>query len=774
MTGQQTGRAALLAIALAATAATASDTAYGQAAPASSTPPSSTSQGVRAPSFATPGVVSPNAAPAAAKTRPPAITVTPVDRDQPAFYQADQGEYDRDSGIATLTGHVEFWQNDRVLLADRVTYDRNSNIAAAYGHVVLMEPGGQTVFSDYAELSGGLKDGVMSGMRALLPEGGRLVANGARRTDANINELSRVVYSTCDLCVDDPSQPPLWQIRAAEAVQDRENKRMEYRDAVVDFFGVPVAWFPYLTHPDPTERRASGFLAPTIGYSKHLGGYFGLPYYWALDAQSDLQIEPLLGTSNGPAVDLNYRRRFNNGSINIDTSIANDNSDLGGHLFAKGQFAIDDVWRWGFDINRATSSTYLRDFKVHNWSDILTSSVYLEGFGQGAYTRLDARAYQGLTDGTTSSEIPSVLPRYTYSLISPVPTLGGRVAMDFDAFNVLRTVGTNTQRVHLSAGWDRPFIGPVGDVWKTTLHFDSAIYQAQQFDDQPNYGRIGNVSAAQAMPTGAVELRWPLTRSSGEGYQVLEPILQLIAAPRGSNYVRGVTTIPNEDSLDLDFTDANLFALNRYPGIDRLEGGMRANVGLHGAWHFASAGVLDAQIGQAYRANVDPSLGQGSGLENRVSDIVGHVSYTPNQYFDVTTRERVDHSSGQIRFADAIASVGADLLRVNAGYIYTFNNPYLLYDSVTPPPSLTSPRDEVSLGVSTKQERWRFSANARQDVRTRQMVAVGLGAAYEDECFIFDATAFRRYTSINGDHGATTILFQVTLKTVGEFGFNAH
>ena len=53
------------------------------------------------------------------------------------------------------------------------------------------------------------------------------------------------------------------------------------------------------------------------------------------------------------------------------------------------------------------------------------------------------------------------------------------------------------------------------------------------------------------------------------------------------------------------------------------------------------------------------------------------------------------------------------------------------------------------------------------------MVALGLGAAYEDECFIFDAPMFRRYTSVNGDRGATTILFQITLKTVGEFGFNA-
>ena len=768
MSTRSTPPAAWLAIAVLLAALYPSRLAHGQGAPAPATP------GVRAPSFATPGVVPPSRVPAGGKTAPPSLVTAPVDRDQPAFYQADQGEYDRVSGIVTLSGHVEFWQNDRVLLADRVTYDRTSNVAAASGHVVLMEPGGQTLFSDYAELSGGLKDGVMAGMRALLPEGGRMVANGARRTDANINELSRVVYSTCDLCADDPTQAPLWQIRATEAVQDRDNKRMEYRDAVVDFFGVPIAWFPYLTHPDPTERRASGLLAPTIGYSKHLGAYVGLPYYWAIDAQSDLQVEPLVGSNNGPAVDLAYRRRFNSGFLSIDTSLANDRSDLGGHLFAKGQFSIDDVWRWGFDINRASSSTYLRDFKVHNWSDILTSSVYLEGFGQGAYTRLDARAYQGLTGSTTSSEIPSVLPRYTYSLMTPVPTLGGRVAVDFDAFNVLRTVGTNTQRVHLSAGWDRPFIGAAGDVWKTTLHVDSAVYQAQRFDDQPNYGLRSNVSAGQAMPTAAVELRWPLTRAVGDGYQLLEPIAQVIAAPRGSAYARGVTLIPNEDSLDLDFTDATLFALNRYPGVDRLEGGMRANLALHGAWHFPTAGVVDAQIGQAYRAVPDPGLGQGSGLANTVSDVVGHVSYTPNAFFDLTTRERFDHRSGQIRFADAIASTGGDPLRVNAGYIYTFNNPYLLYDSATPPPALASPRNEVSLGVSTKQARWQFSANARQDVRTRQMVAVGLGAAYEDECFTFDATAFRRYTSINGDHGATTILFQVTLKTVGEFGFNAH
>src|ERR1019366_8708338 len=99
------------------------------------------------------------------------------------------------------------------------TYDRNTDVAAASGNVVLLEPDGQTVFSDYAELTAGMKDGILKGMRALLAENGRLVANGGRRTDAHLNELSRAVYTTCNLCAKDPTRAPLWQIRAREAGQ---------------------------------------------------------------------------------------------------------------------------------------------------------------------------------------------------------------------------------------------------------------------------------------------------------------------------------------------------------------------------------------------------------------------------------------------------------------------------------------------------------------------------------------------------------------------------
>ena len=708
--------------------------------------------------------------PPAAAQAPPAAGAK-SSRDAPAFYQADRAGYDREQGVVTLSGHVEMWQEGRLLLADRVTYDRNTGVARAQGHVVLMEPGSQTVFADEAELSAGMKDGVLTGMRTLLAENGRLAANGARRTGGTINELARVVYSTCDLCKEDPTRPPLWQLEARSAVQDTAHKMIEYHDVFVDFFGVPVLWLPYLTHPDPSQKRASGLLTPSFGYSRHLGAFFAQPYYWVIDGQSDATITPLIATANGPAVQAQYRRRFNDGTVTIDSSLANERGSFGGHLFANGQFAINDVWRWGFDLQRTSSLNYMRDFHVSGRQSVLTSQAFIEGFGDGAYARLDARAYQALTSEVRSEKLPYVLPRATYDFLSDPGWLGGRFSLTAGAFNVFRYSGTGTERGSLSLGWQTGAIGRAGEVWDVRLHLDAASYFAHQFDQEPNFGPTGTVSSSQAMPTLAVKLNWPLIAANRWGSQIIEPIAQVLVAPRGSSYVR--TLIPNEDSLDQDFTDANLFALNRFPGIDRLEGGVRVNLGLHGLWTTPSGQQFDALIGQGYRARPDHAFQTGSGLEKTASDIVGHLSYTPAPWLDLTTRERLDNRSLRIRFAEGMASFGPNWLKFNAGYTYSLTNPFYYYDTAGGSALATTPRHEGVLGVTAREGAWHFRAEGRRDLALGKMVSLGLGAGYEDECFIFDVSYQRRYTSINNDNGATTILFEITLKTVGQFGFHA-
>ena len=525
-------------------------------------------------------------------------------------------------------------------------------------------------------------------------------------------------------------------------------------------------------------KRSSGLLIPSIGTSTHIGTFFAQPYYWVIDEQSDMTVTPMMTSQAGPQLGLEYRRRFNNGEFTLEGSINPHREATEGALFAHGRFNIDTNWRMGFDIARTSSSNYIRDFSLGRYTGgntgVLPSQLYLEGFGQGAYFLLDSRMYQSVSNHVTNSRLPLVLPRFQYSYFGTVDPLGGRLSVDTSAFNVSRTDGTNTRRAAMILNWNRPFTGPLGDLWKLTLNTTAAAWDANDLHLQPNFFAHDKINTARAVPQAALEMRWPLIRDAGAwGSQIIEPVVQIVAAPRiGSNRMRN---IPNEDSLDLEFSDANLFALNRFPGIDRMDGGTRANVALRGAW-FLGGTSFDGLIGQSYRTEANNLFPAGSGLNGTVSDVVARASLAPTKWLDLTYRTRLDKDNFSLRLADATASLGTREFRVNAGYTYSTYNPYAAFSE--PPIQggsglFNTPRNEVTLGFTSGIGNYRLGAIARRDLASGHLVSVGALGGYEDECFIFDARFQRRYTSVNNDHGSTTILFQLTFKSVGQFGFRA-
>jgi len=367
-----------------------------------------------------------------------------------------------------------------------------------------------------------------------------------------------------------------------------------------------------------------------------------------------------------------------------------------------------------------------------------------------------------------------VLPRTECSYFGLTDPLGGRMSADTEAFNVIRTDGTNTRRADLVLNWDRPYVGALGDVWKFTLHNTAVGYDATDFNEQPNYGTRNDLSTARDLPQAALQVNWPFMRDSGAwGTQVIEPILQVVAAPNVGN--SQFNEYPNEDSLDLQFTDANLFSLNRFPGIDRLEGGARAVAAMHTAWYLNGT-TFDGLVGQSYQPAKDYNFPAASGLHDQVSDVVARASFAPTQWLDLTYRTRLDKNDLATHFADATAAVGNPTLRVTGGYLYTTFNPYTLYDQPPPPPAGNAfyfPRNEITLGADSRLGPYHFVANVRRDLATNQMVDVNTLVGWENECMIVSFIYDRRYISIGGDHGATTLVFQVTFKTIGQFGYHA-
>ncbi|MGH7102017.1 MAG: hypothetical protein ACREFJ_06425 [Acetobacteraceae bacterium] len=88
-------------------------------------------------------------------------------------------------------------------------------------------------------------------------------------------------------------------------------------------------------------------------------------------------------------------------------------------------------------------------------------------------------------------------------------------------------------------------------------------------------------------------------------------------------------------------------------------------------------------------------------------------------------------------------------------------------------PTIDVPRNEISLGASSHLGAWHLSGYGRENLENGKPDSAGFAGSYENECLIFAVRFDRRFTSLNGDDGATALLVQITFKTVGQFGFNA-
>ncbi len=705
----------------------------------------------------------------------PAAPEARFDADAPVTFTADQVEYDSQRGVVTARGRVEAWQGERFLRAEEFTYDRNTGVATARGNVSLLEPDGQVLFAEEVELKDQFKDGVLEQVSALLASNGRIVATGARRTGGTVNELARVVYSSCDICPTDPDRAPIWQVRARRAIQDKDSQRITYRDAQVRFFGLPVFFTPYLSHPDPSSPRASGFLFPTLGSARFLGAFAEIPYYWAIDETQDLTIRPILSARQYPNLGLEYRKRLNFGEITGSASVGwfGDNDTQGeeglaGHIFTRGRFALDENWRAGVDLNRASSELYLRTFR-YEYRRVLTSQAFVEGFwGTEGYARADTRVYQSLRDTDDTAQVPFVLPNITYEQAPRQRVLGGYVTADANLLGLYRTIGSQSQRVATRVRWERPEFGPLGDVWTFRLQGDGIGYNAAGQQNPPtNLPDADGTRAAGNLRFG-VDWRLPMVRSAGAwGSQLIEPRVQLVTGPNQGTQAN----IPNEDSVDFEFTDANLFELNRFTGRDRQEGGSRVDAAIRAAWNFPNGGQVESLVGRSFAFsdttwNPYPS----SGLQNRGSEWVARGRLSPVPWLDVTGRVRTDGKQPLLlTFSDTVATVSLGPVSLSAGYFSSPAYPYL-----TP----VQPRREVGFGAFARVgENWRVGVSGKYSLELDELSVIQGAAGYEDECFILESRFMYRFAvnpATNTQYPANTIvLFRIALKTLGGYGFRA-
>ncbi|MBT4463555.1 MAG: LPS-assembly protein LptD, partial [Rhodospirillaceae bacterium] len=124
-------------------------------------------------------------------------------------FTADEMQHDGDLDIITARGNVHLNYEERVLRADTIIYNRRQDLVSASGNITLLEPTGEVIFAEFMELTGDIRHGIIRDLRSILSDRSRIAAAGGRLSEGNRTDMRQVVYSPCELCIEDPSRPPL-------------------------------------------------------------------------------------------------------------------------------------------------------------------------------------------------------------------------------------------------------------------------------------------------------------------------------------------------------------------------------------------------------------------------------------------------------------------------------------------------------------------------------------------------------------------------------------
>ncbi|WP_304732714.1 LPS-assembly protein LptD [Parvibaculum sp.] len=677
--------------------------------------------------------------------------------------QADELAYDRNARLVTATGHVEIAFGSRVLLADRVTYDESTGVVTADGNVVLLDPQGEVAFADRLVLRNEMKDGVIQTLRILLSDNSKLAGHDVVRTGGNMTTLHRGVYSPCDICEEKGQTTPLWQIKAFRVIHNKEEQRIIYEDAYLEFFGIPVAYIPFFSHPDPTVKRQSGFLPPKLASSTDLGQEVEIPYYWTIAPDKDVTLMPRFTTKEGIIYKGEYRQHVESGKFKMfgtgtwprtQTAGTPGDADFRGSLFGDGDFVIDDNWRWGFRSELTTDDTYLRKYDLSSATDLISNVNARYANGRNSFTA-DAYYFRGLLAADQNATTPWVAPILQYNYFYPEQIAGGRVGFAANAMVLDREQGASSRRLSAQVDWDRRETTAAGIVYRLFANLRGDFYSVS---DVPNPALPGttfdSTTIARGLPTIGAEWSFPMARSDDRFRQVVEPIVQLIYSPDVGNTVK----IPDEDSLSFEFDDTNLFSENRFVGLDRWETGARANVGVRYAVFTPSGGQASALLGQSFRTNDNTSLAPSSGLSDQSSDYVGGLSVAPSNDLLLTYRFRIDDERYKIRRNEVNLMGRTDRVSAQFGYAYFAADPSVALAS----------REEVFLGGVLKlDEYWRLFGRTRHDIANDRAIANRIGFGYEDECFDFSVAFNQSFIRDRDIEPESSVILQITFKTLG-------
>ncbi len=494
----------------------------------------------------------------------------------------------------------------------------------------------------------------------------RVFAN-TLKLGGNKSVFNKSVFTLCEFKENEKCPP--WVLQANKMTHDNKKKTIYYDDAVVKIYDIPIFYFPYLSHPDPSVKRRSGLMPPTLSDSKNLGAGVALPYFWAVDVDKNFTITSKLFVDENPLFLAEYHQAFKDSNLLTDfgytegykktskTKKAGSKS----HFFSK--FIKNFKGETGSDnslsliVQNVSDDKYLKLYKIDSNlvdynKDVLENSINYTYATEESFFGMDISMYETLKDDY-NDKYEYIFPEIIFdkNILSSEKFGNLEIQTNFKAHKYDTNKFTNffvndleweSNDYIFNSKVKNKFLGKLKNINYEANNVD--VYK----DDTTNelFGAIGLLSEIG------------FQKRIGETTSLLTPKLLMKIAPGSMRKDTGGSRLTPLDAFNID----------RINKIDNFETGNTATLGFDldikneiNQFNFSVAQIISDKENK--------KISTKTGLDEKMSDLVGNASLKINETLEFTHQFAVDQNYGELNYNDFGSNINLGNMGLNFNYI---------------------------------------------------------------------------------------------------------
>ena len=462
------------------------------------------------------------------------------------------------------------------------------------------------------------------------------------------------VFTTCKK--NDKKCPP-WVMQAEEVKHNKSKKIIEYKNAWLKVYDTPVFYFPKFFHPDPTVKRQSGFLIPSLSSSSSLGTALEVPYYKVVSDNKDLTFKPRLYTDGNFIIDTEYRQINKNSnhildfSLNRNKGVADNKSGSKSHFFSKSIFNLDsdnfDFSKIDLQIQQTSNKTYLKTYDLNspliNNTSTLNSFFSYEASSDDLSIKSDFEVFEDLSKQDTDK----------YEYIFPNFELVKKINTENDIRGDLLFQSNATKRQYDTNANETSIINDI--LYESNNLFSkSGLLNKYNFilknvnTDGKNSSKYKNRKDSEFFSSLMFTSSYPLKKTGELFDSFFTPKISFKYSPNKTRNLK-------DDDLRIDINNVNSF--NRIGKSDAVEGGQ--SVTLNADYKITNKehnDVFSLGFATVFRDDEDDHLPTTSTIGKKQSNYFGNLKFIPNEHlkldYNFSLRDDLDRSHYDFLKAD--------------------------------------------------------------------------------------------------------------------------